>query len=199
MSTHWTRLSLLPALFALLVLPAAATAQIDIRVGNSGRFFVPLPAGADDQPPPVLRFLGEGTSLHAESASPVTVVLFVARTSKGKVVSTAETAPFRLDAKAASTSSGMLLGSAVTKDQLMALRPVRSLAKAIVLDIAQPGQPVYAARLVEDPAGVFAALQGAFMENDALIIAAIPADATLRRQAAVRPMALFPASDAASK
>lgn len=80
--------------------------QFGIGVIATDRFAALSPR----EPVPLIRFLTEGTAIRAETRSSAEVVLFVARASRGKLVSKGQTRPFRLDAKAASTSSGMRLG-----------------------------------------------------------------------------------------
>lgn len=103
----------LPILIAFLTGPAPASAQVEIHVIPNDKFVAQL-GGAE---PSLLRFLTEGTLLRAETRTSLDVVLFVAQMSKGRVVAQGQSGPFRLDAKAASTTPGMRLGAALSEAQ----------------------------------------------------------------------------------
>jgi hypothetical protein len=178
---HRDRLALFgSALAVCLAAPASAHAQIGIRL-VAGNSYPP-------QQIPLVGFLTDRTSIHADSRSGteshVPVVLFVARVSNGKVMEQGRTDAFRLNLEAASSSSGLRLGSVVSHEQLLSLAPVARFGRATVLRHAMTREPVSAAELLARSSIILAAVQAAFddLRNDesVLVIAVVPANENLR-------------------
>lgn len=179
MQTQRGRFSLICSTLAVwLVAPAPAQAQLDIRTDACEQCFV-------DMPPtdiPLIRFLAEGTTLRAETRRSTEVVLFVAHASKGRIVSQGQTRPFRLDAKAASSSTGMLLGSALSQEQILGLASLARLGEAVVKGHTTANVSVSAAELLERPGIAFNAedVRGLREHESVLLVAVVPADARMR-------------------
>jgi len=172
------RSSLIATVLAVsLAAPKIGQAQLDIRIVPDDRF-VAMFSGKDI---PLIRFITEGMNLRAEGGTSIDVVLFVARVSKGTIVSQGQTRPFRLDAKAASTSSGMRLGSALTKEELLRLAPLSRQSEAQAKGYTAAASSMSASELLQRPLTAF---NTANVRNpagtDVLILAVVPADAGLR-------------------
>ena len=177
---------------ACLLAPSLAHAQLDIQVMPTEEFSLRSVLNA-----PLIRFLAEGATLRAETRRSTEVILFVARASNGKLVEQGRTGPFRLDAKAASSSSGMPLGSALSEEQILSLPPLSGFSDAIVQSLATAQESISASRLLEQPgdALMIPALDGSSKElvakqqqGDLVVIAAIPADPAVRERARTRPL-----------
>lgn len=195
-STHRSRFCAMCLVLASpLLAPGAAHAQLDIHVVPGHHFVMPQPMITDV---PLSRFLTEGTMVRAETRSSPEVVLFVARMSRGKLVAQGMSAPFRLDAKSASSSAGMLLGAALNKEQLLTMPPLAGLGDAIVASQATPDRSLAVADLLEEPGAVFllgggggGGIGGLFAEEEhVLLIAVVPAQASRYARSLARPMAL---------
>jgi hypothetical protein len=175
-----------------LLAPGAAHAQLDIHVVPSDRFVMPQPTIEV----PLSRFLTEGTMVRAETRSSPEVVLFVARMSRGKLVAQGMSAPFRLDAKSASSSAGMLLGAALNTEQLFTMPPLARLGDAIVASQATTDRSLAVADLLEEPAALLGGGGGGGIggllgeEEHVLLIAVVPAQASRYARTLARPMAL---------
>jgi hypothetical protein len=172
------RSSLIASLLAVsLAVPKIVQAQIGIRIVPDDRF-VAMFSGKDI---PLIRFITEGMNLRAESGTSIEVVLFVARVSKGTIVSQGQTRPFRLDAKAASTSSGMRLGSALTKEEVLRLAPLSRSSEAKARGFTAATSSMSAAELLQRPLTAFSTANVRNPAgNDVLLLAVVPADAGLR-------------------
>ena len=172
------RSTLIASLLAVsLAAPKTVQAQLDIRVVPDDRF-VAMFSGKDL---PLIRFITEGMNLRAEDGSSIEVVLFVARLSKGTIVSQGQTRPFRLDAKAASTSSGMRLGSALSKEEVLRLAPLSRQSEATAKGFTAAASSMSAAELLQRPLTAFSTANvRPPAGTDVLLLAVVPADAGLR-------------------
>lgn len=190
---HRARLSLIAfAVTMCLLSPAVARAQLAIHVVPAEEFVL--------RPPildvPLIRFLAQGATLRAETRRTTEVILFVARASNGRVVEQGQTAPFALDGKAASSSSGMPLGSALSEEQILRLPPFAGLSDAIARSLATAQESISASRLLERPGDALRipALDGSskdvvsMQQGELVLIAAIPADPAMRERARTRPL-----------
>lgn len=192
MSSNQISLRLLAVLCVALGVPAVAHAQVEVRVVDSRRFFVDQPIHQEDPLPPLVEYLTRGTTLTGRAGTSRTqVVLFVVRTSKGSVVSSGKSAPFALDPKALSTSSGMALGSAVSSSQMSELPPIRPVADTPIRSAATAEQSINADKLVAEPTSAFS-LAGfdprVLSRANTLIVAVVPADPEARRRSTAAPM-----------
>lgn len=186
---HRARFSLICSSVAVCLLaPSLAHAQLDIHVIPNEAPIAKWSQGDVG----LIRFLTEGTAVRAETRQSIDVVLFVARASKGKVVAQGQTRPFRLDAKAASTSSGMVLGSAVKAEQLLGLTPLAGLGETVAQKHETAKESMSDAELTAKPGSAFwlcGMCPGIFAEQgQVLFIAVVPADPAMRERSQSAPL-----------
>ena len=164
-----------------LAAPQPVHAQLDIR-GGAGDRFVMIQPKIDV---PLQEFLAEGATIQAQTRRSVDVVVFVARASEGRIVAQGQTRPFRLDAKAASSSTGMTLVPALSERELLALAPLTPLREVPLAAFTTTRESVSASELLRRPQAAFNA------ENvrhptvirdhaDVLLVAVVPADEGMR-------------------
>ena len=174
-----------------LLAPSAVEAQLEIHLVPNGTLAVRPPVVSWSVPD----YLLEGTSTRAETRQSTEVVLFVARLSRGKLVAQAESAPFRLDVKAASAASGVLLGTGLSRTQLLALSSLGPTAELGVAQVFTPTQTMSALELVERPGSAFGLPgmnPGIFGEQEhVLVIAVLPAEARQRSRSRVGPLLMI--------
>jgi hypothetical protein len=191
MSMHRSRFFAMGlALASPLLAAEAAHAQLDIHVSAGEQFVMPQPT-IDI---PLLRFLSEGIMVTAETRSSPDVVLYAAYMSRGKLVAQGTSAPFRLDAKTASSSPGMLLGAGLSSDQLLRMAPVAQLRETTATNQATAETSLRVAELLEDPGaaiGLPGMNPGIIGELEhVLLIAVIPARSSGYARSTSRPMVM---------
>lgn len=185
-------------LASMLPMTSADGQVLDAQVDLTPRFAEILTAGKDK--PTLLQVMSDGLTFRAsvrraatnnasdlQNAENTPVVLFVALISRERVVAKALTKPFQLDVKSAATLTGMLGSSVLVGDQLRNVAPLRP-AEFIVTSYIRATESLSAAAVVADP---LAALQSASYDKragDAVLVALVPADPTLRQKSRTNPL-----------
>ncbi len=180
----WTRKLLPLAVLPLAIgsLPAASPAQVTSVSWHTR----PTEEGsrlAMEKKNNLAHVTKSGLAVQSDVRVSMDVVIVFVRLSKGKVVAHGETAPFKLDPKASSTSTGMLLNGSLTDKHLASVAQL-NLTEFVVGGFQNATKSISAGALLTDPGRAFPIGTA----RGGMVIAIVPADPAARQRSSARPL-----------